>query len=143
MDSVSSHFGKMQLWPLCTVEHFLSQKSEAKVFNWSELHFTEVTSYKIHTLVGAATLPTGTGEFTNSFDLREKANYFVRNCFSIFFKWNEMIIYQDFSTLLYFMHFFHMNQLATNSHLYSSNFCPLHYWYQYRSCLHLIISDGP
>ena len=25
--------------------------------------------------VGAATLPTGTGEFTNSFDLQEKANY--------------------------------------------------------------------
>ena len=86
MNFIRIHFGKMQLSP---VEHFLPhllilKKSEAKVFNWSELHFTEVTSYKIHTLVGAATLPTGTGEFTNSFDLREKD--FVRNCFSIFFK---------------------------------------------------------
>ena len=27
------------------------KKSEAKVFNWSELHLSEVTSYKIHTLV--------------------------------------------------------------------------------------------
>ena len=26
------------------------KKSEQKVFNWSEFHFSEVTSYKIHTL---------------------------------------------------------------------------------------------
>ena len=127
MNFIRSHFGKMQLWPVepkiqlyFWVEHFLPhllirKKSEAKVFNWSELHFTEVTSYKIHTLVGAATLPTGTGEFTNSFDLREKANYFVRNCFSIFFKRNEMIIYQDFSTLLYFMHFFSHEPISHKS----------------------------
>ena len=25
---------------------------EEKVFNWSELHFSEVTSFKIHTLAG-------------------------------------------------------------------------------------------
>ena len=27
------------------------EKSVQKVFNWSEFHFSEVTSYKIHTLV--------------------------------------------------------------------------------------------
>ena len=57
MDFVRSHFGKMKLWP---VEHvwltFFSRsaqmkKSEPKVFNWSEFHFPEVISYKIHSLV--------------------------------------------------------------------------------------------
>ena len=53
MDFVKSHFAKMKLWP---VEHFLLtfliwKKSEPKVFNWSEFRFSEVTSYKIHTLV--------------------------------------------------------------------------------------------
>ena len=48
----------MQLWP---VEHFwltffsrsalIWKKSDPKVFNWSELHLSEVTSYKIHILV--------------------------------------------------------------------------------------------
>ena len=60
MDFVRSHFGKMKLWP---VEQFWLtffpdqlqisadlEKSEPKVFNWSEFHFSEVTSYKIHTL---------------------------------------------------------------------------------------------
>ena len=48
----------MQLW---IVEHFFLQKKvhvvlyrylfvKKKVFNYSELHFSEVTSYKIHTL---------------------------------------------------------------------------------------------
>ena len=44
----------MKLWP---VEHFWltffpdqHRFSEPKVFNWSEFHFSEVTSYKIHTL---------------------------------------------------------------------------------------------
>ena len=41
MDFVKSHFRKMQLKvPFC----------EKKVFNYSELHFSEITSYKIHTL---------------------------------------------------------------------------------------------
>ena len=31
----------MHLWPV-----------EQKVFNWSEVHLSEVTSYKIHTLMG-------------------------------------------------------------------------------------------
>ena len=43
MDFVRSRFGKMQLW---IVEHFVMKK----VFNYSELHFSEVTSYKIHVL---------------------------------------------------------------------------------------------
>ena len=47
MDFVRSHFRKMQLWP---VEHFFLHK-KVPVFNWSELHFSEVTSYKIHTLI--------------------------------------------------------------------------------------------
>ena len=29
----------------------MSQKTEEKVFNWSEVHLSEVISYKIHTLV--------------------------------------------------------------------------------------------
>ena len=46
----------MQLW---IVEHFFLHKKvhvvryllvKKKVFNYSELHFSEVTSYKIHTL---------------------------------------------------------------------------------------------
>ena len=42
-------------WTL--LAHFFSRsvliwkKSESKVFNWSEFHFSEVTSYKIHTLI--------------------------------------------------------------------------------------------
>ena len=52
MDFVRSHFGKMQLWQ---VEHFFLHKKVPvvliKVFNLSELHFSEVTSYKIHTLI--------------------------------------------------------------------------------------------
>ena len=72
MDFVTSHFGKMNLWP---VEHFfqhmyLSSKLDSpliktlerenlilmismlkKVFNWSEVHLSEMTCYKIHTLV--------------------------------------------------------------------------------------------
>ena len=54
MDFVRSHLGKMQLWP---VEHFwltffqIWKKSEPKVFNWSELRLSDVTSYKIHILV--------------------------------------------------------------------------------------------
>jgi hypothetical protein len=51
----------MQLWP---VEHFFHHKKVPvvlyrylfvmkKVFNWSELHFSEVASYKIHTLEDA------------------------------------------------------------------------------------------
>ena len=68
MDFVRSHFGKMNLWP---VEHFLSifvitfgwvccctccthlkvmTNMLKKVFNWSEVHVSEVNSYKIHTL---------------------------------------------------------------------------------------------
>ena len=63
MDFVKSHLEKMKLWP---VEHFWLtffpdqhwicadlEKSEPKVFNWSEFHFSEVTSYKIHTLQGS------------------------------------------------------------------------------------------
>ena len=38
MDFVKSHLAL--IW----------KKSEPKVFNWSEFHFFEVTSYKIHTL---------------------------------------------------------------------------------------------
>ena len=37
----------MKLWPV-----LIWKKSEPKVFNWSEFHFFEVTSYKIHTLSG-------------------------------------------------------------------------------------------
>ena len=61
MDFVKSHLEKMKLWP---VEHFWLtffpdqhwicadlEKSEPKVFNWSEFHFSEVTCYKIHTLI--------------------------------------------------------------------------------------------
>ena len=63
MDFVTSHFGKMNLWP---IEHFynfwawlllysaITPKSEdkyvVKVFNWSEVHLSEMTCYKIHTL---------------------------------------------------------------------------------------------
>ena len=63
-----SHFGKMKLtsWTLLqhVCPHFwawllntiaITTKSEdkyvAKVFNWPEFHFSEVTSYKIHTLM--------------------------------------------------------------------------------------------
>ena len=46
MDFARSHSWKMQLWP---VEHFFPFVMK-KVFNWSELHLSEVTSYKIHTL---------------------------------------------------------------------------------------------
>ena len=64
MDFVS-HFGKMNLWP---VEHYFEHichhfwvgatanppksddKYAQKVFNWSEVHLSEVTPYKIHTL---------------------------------------------------------------------------------------------
>ena len=45
MNFVGSHLGKMQLW---LVEHFFPH---LKVFNWSELHLSEVTWYKIHILV--------------------------------------------------------------------------------------------
>ena len=41
---VKSHFGKMQSDKLKTF-------SEEKVFNLSELHFSKVNSYKIHTLM--------------------------------------------------------------------------------------------
>ena len=69
MDFVKSHFGKMQLW---IVEHFHLHKKVPVVinhniqffqmlwfittgtflwrWNYSELHFAEVTFYKIHTL---------------------------------------------------------------------------------------------
>ena len=44
----------MQLWP---VEYFFHHKRVMKkVFNWSDLHLSEVTSYKIHTLVIPAIL---------------------------------------------------------------------------------------
>ena len=62
MDFVTSHFGKMNLctltsWTLlqhiCTIA--ITPKSEdkyfVKVFNWSEVHLSEMTCYKIHTLV--------------------------------------------------------------------------------------------
>jgi hypothetical protein len=53
MDLVRSHFGKMQLWQ---VDHFFLHKKvpvyyyTVIVFNFLELHFSEVTSYQIHTL---------------------------------------------------------------------------------------------
>ena len=53
MDFVRSHFGKKQLWQ---VEHFFLHKKvpvyyyTVIVFNFLELHFSEVTSYQIHTL---------------------------------------------------------------------------------------------
>ena len=34
-----------------SVKALIWKKSEPKVFNWSEFHFCEVTSYKIHILV--------------------------------------------------------------------------------------------
>ena len=64
MDFVRGHVGKMNLWP---VEHFFEHicphfkerlllhppKSDdiyaKKVFNWSKVHLSEVTSYKIET----------------------------------------------------------------------------------------------
>ena len=69
MDFVTSHFRKMNLWP---VEHFFQHISYLssllggfailtskptqkwwlicwKVFNWSEAHLSEMTCYKIHT----------------------------------------------------------------------------------------------
>ena len=66
MDFVTSHFGKMNLWPL--LQHIcrhlwawtlntiaITPKSEdkyvVKVFNLSEFHLPETTCYKIHTLV--------------------------------------------------------------------------------------------
>ena len=49
MDFVRSHLWKMQLWP---VEHFFHHK-RVPVFNWSELHLSEVF-YKIHTLASLA-----------------------------------------------------------------------------------------
>ena len=49
MDFVKSHLDKIKLWP---VEHFWRwKKSEPKVFNWLEFHFSDVTSYKIHILM--------------------------------------------------------------------------------------------
>ena len=66
MDFVRSHFGKMNLWP---VEHFFEHihyhfwlaatanppKSDdkyiEKLFNWSEVHLSEMTWDKIHTLM--------------------------------------------------------------------------------------------
>ena len=73
MDFVSSHFGKMKLWPvehrLNTFSTYLPSKLDSpliktlergnlilmidmlnKVFNWSEVHLSEMTWYKIHTL---------------------------------------------------------------------------------------------
>ena len=68
MDFVRSHLGKMNLWP---IEHFfehifhhfwvglllhlmdppiLMTNMLKKVFNWSEVHLSDVTCYKIHTL---------------------------------------------------------------------------------------------
>ena len=50
VDLVRSHFGEMQLW---IAEHFFHYRypfAMKKVFNYSELHLSEVTSYKIHTL---------------------------------------------------------------------------------------------
>ena len=58
MDFVRSHFGKMNLWP---VKHFFEHichhfwvglllHPPKKVFNWSEVHLSEMTCYKIHTL---------------------------------------------------------------------------------------------
>ena len=66
MDFLTSHFGKMNLWPLLQHigPHFwawlllysaITPKSEdkyvVKVFNWSEVHLSEMTCYKFHTLV--------------------------------------------------------------------------------------------
>ena len=69
MDFVTSHFGKMNLLPvehffnICICHHFLvdllgaitnppisDDKYVEKVFNWSEVHLSELTCYKIHTL---------------------------------------------------------------------------------------------
>ena len=52
MDFVNSHLGKMQLWK---VEHFFDHKMVTvfvvkKVFNFSELHLSDVTSDEIHIL---------------------------------------------------------------------------------------------
>ena len=55
----------MQLWQ---VEQFFLHKKvpvvlyrylfvKKNVFNWSELHFSEVTSYKIHTLIQQLKVP--------------------------------------------------------------------------------------
>ena len=50
MDFVTSHFGNMKL-----LYSAITPKSEdkyvVKVFNWSEVHLSEMTCYKIHTLV--------------------------------------------------------------------------------------------
>ena len=47
MDFERSLFGKMQLW----IHYYRYLFVKKNVFNYSELHFSEVTSYKIHTLV--------------------------------------------------------------------------------------------
>ena len=44
MDFVKSHLEKMKQSVL------IRKKSEPKMFNWSEFHFSEVISHKIHTL---------------------------------------------------------------------------------------------
>ena len=50
MDFVRSHFEKMKLQQQQTHPKVMTNMLK-KVFNWSEFHLSEVTSYKIHTLL--------------------------------------------------------------------------------------------
>ena len=64
MDFVTSHFGKRNLWPVerffnifvitlgwvCWVQSQVMTNMLKKMFNWSEVHLSEMTCYKIHTL---------------------------------------------------------------------------------------------
>ena len=48
--TILQFFGQLK-YGFCKKSALIGKKSEPKVFNWSEFHFSEVTSYKIHTLV--------------------------------------------------------------------------------------------
>ena len=100
MDFVRSHFGKMKLWPVAPFFHFFITfgwvccctqpkviKEMKKRGNWSEFHFSEVTSYKIHTLTPSIkfkqkfTRLSSTG--WNRFDFKSKFE-FITPCQLVF-----------------------------------------------------------
>ena len=84
MDFVTSHFGKINPWPLLQhiCPHFwawllntiaITLKSEnkyvVKVFNWSEVHLSEMTCYKIHTLATCFKVARRTRDDERSFSI--------------------------------------------------------------------------
>ena len=70
MDFVTSHFGKMNFWMGLLLQPANPPKSEdkyvEKVFNWSEVHLSKMTCYKIHTLVSRPYLKIYTSVLKNA-----------------------------------------------------------------------------